>query len=69
MNSEDIFGNVPVTVIQGAPAEVEQDVKEQMDILKPRGRRVAGCSRSFVNYIPQENFVTMLNAIHEFWTC
>ena len=67
MNSEDIFGNVPVTVVQGAPAEVEQDVSQQMDILKPRGRWVAGCSHSIVNYIPQENFVTTLNAIREFW--
>jgi hypothetical protein len=39
-----------------------------MDILKPGGRWVAGSSHSIVNYIPHENFITMLNAFHKFGT-
>ena len=50
----------------GTPQEVEKDVKEHMDILKPDGRWIAGSSHSIVNYIPHENFITMLNAIHKY---
>lgn len=36
-----------------------------MDVLEPGGGYVAGSSHSIVNYIPHENFVTMINAIHK----
>jgi uroporphyrinogen-III decarboxylase len=65
-----LFGNIDITwpLVEGTPADVERDVREHADILKPRGRWVAGSSHSIVNYIPQENFVTMINAFHEFGT-
>jgi uroporphyrinogen-III decarboxylase len=65
-----LFGNIDITwpLVQGTPADVERDVKEHMDILKPGGRWVAGSSHSIVNYIPHENFITMLNAFHKFGT-
>jgi uroporphyrinogen-III decarboxylase len=65
-----LFGNIDITwpLVQGNAAEVERDVREHMDILKPRGRWVAGSSHSIVNYIPHGNFVIMINAFHEFGT-
>ena len=48
------------------PADVERDVREHMEVLKPGGRWVAGSSHSIVNYIPYENFVAMINAFHKF---
>jgi uroporphyrinogen decarboxylase len=65
-----LFGNIDITwpLVQGTAADVERDVKEHMDVLKPGGRWVAGSSHSIVNYIPHENFVAMLNAFHKFGT-
>ena len=63
-----LFGNIDITwpLVEGTPADVERDVREHTDILKPRGRWVAGSSHSIVNYIPHENFVTMINAFHKY---
>jgi uroporphyrinogen decarboxylase len=61
-----LFGNVDITwpLVQGTPADVERDVRDHMEVLKPGGRWVAGSSHSIVNYIPHENFVAMINAFH-----
>jgi len=63
-----LYGNIDITwpLVQGTPADVERDVREHMDVLKPGGRWVAGSSHSIVNYIPHDNFVTMINAFHKF---
>ena len=63
-----LFGNIDITwpLVAGTRADVEKDVKEHMDVLKPGGRWVAGSSHSIVNYIPHENFLTMINAIHKY---
>ena len=63
-----LMGNIDLSwpLIQGTPADVEKDVKEHMEVLKPGGRWVAGSSHSIVNYIPHENFVTMINAFHKY---
>jgi uroporphyrinogen decarboxylase len=63
-----LFGNVDISwpLVAGSPADVEQDVREHMEALKPGGRWVAGSSHSIVNYIPHENFVSMINAFHKF---
>ena len=37
-----------------------------MDALKPGGGYVCGSSHSIVNYVPHENFIAMLNAIHRY---
>ena len=51
----------------GAPHEdVDRDVRDHMEALKPGGRWVAGSSHSIVNYIPHENFVTMINPFHKY---
>jgi len=63
-----LHGNIDIQwpLVSGKPADVEKDVKEHMDVLKPGGRWIAGSSHSIVNYIPHENFVTMINAIHKY---
>jgi uroporphyrinogen decarboxylase len=63
-----LFGNIDITwpLVKGTPADVDQDVREHMEVLKPGGRWVAGSSHSIVNYIPHENFTTMINAFHKY---
>lgn len=63
-----LSGNIDITwpLVKGTPDEVERDVKEHMDVLKPGGRWIAGSSHSIVNYIPHENFAAMINAIHKY---
>lgn len=62
------FGNIDITwpLVSGTPADVERDVLEHMEAMKPGGRWVAGSAHSIVNYIPHENFITMINAIHKY---
>jgi 5-methyltetrahydrofolate--homocysteine methyltransferase len=45
---------------------VEKDVREHLEALMPGGGYICGSSHSIVNYIPHENFIAMLNAIHRF---
>lgn len=63
-----LHGNIDLTwpLSSGTPQDVEKDVKAHMDALKPGGRWIAGSSHSIVNYIPHENFITMINAIHKY---
>jgi hypothetical protein len=63
-----LSGNIDITwpLVQGTPEDVERDVREHMDVLKPGGRWIAGSSHSIVNYIPHENFAAMINAIHKY---
>jgi 5-methyltetrahydrofolate--homocysteine methyltransferase len=39
-----------------------------MDALKPGGGYICGSSHSIVNYIPHDNFLSMINAIHRYGT-
>ena len=61
-----LHGNIDIEdpLVKGAPEDVERDVKEHMDVLKPGGGYVCASSHSIVNYIPHANFVTMVNAAH-----
>jgi uroporphyrinogen decarboxylase len=61
-----LHGNIDITwpLVNGTPQDVRRDVKAHMDCLKPGGRWIAGSSHSIVNYIPHENFLAMLDAIH-----
>ena len=63
-----LHGNIDLTwpLATGTPEDVEQDVIAHMEVMKPGGRWIAGCSHSIVNYIPHENFFAMLNAIHKY---
>jgi 5-methyltetrahydrofolate--homocysteine methyltransferase len=62
-----LAGNIDIEfpLAHGTPEEVENDVKEHMEALKPGGGYVACSSHSIVNYIPHENFIAMINAIHK----
>ena len=61
-------GNIDIEfpLSHGTPADVEKDVKAHMDAMKPGGGYVCGSSHSIVNYVPHENFIAMLNAIHRY---
>jgi uroporphyrinogen decarboxylase len=67
-SSLTLFGNIDIQwpLVEGTPEDVERDVREHMEILKPGGRWVAGSSHSIVNYIPHDNFVAMINSIHKY---
>jgi 5-methyltetrahydrofolate--homocysteine methyltransferase len=61
-------GNIDIEfpLAHGTPEEVREDVRKHMEVLKPGGGYVCGSSHSIVNYIPHENYIAMLNAIHEY---
>jgi hypothetical protein len=63
-----LSGNVDIEfpLSKGTPEDIDKDVKEHMDILKPGYGYVATCSHSIVNYIPHENVIAYLNAIHKY---
>jgi len=63
-----LAGNIDIEfpLAHGTPEDVEKDVKEHMEALKPGGGYVAACSHSIVNYIPHENYQAMINAIHRY---
>ncbi len=63
-----LSGNIDIEfpLAHGTPSDVEKDVKAHMEALKPGGGYVCGSSHSIVNYIPHENYIAMLNAIHKY---
>ncbi|MHC4443913.1 MAG: uroporphyrinogen decarboxylase family protein [Planctomycetota bacterium] len=67
-NRITLHGNIDITwpLVQGTPQDVENDVKQHFDVLKPGGRYIAGSSHSIVNYIPHQNFIAMINAFHKY---
>lgn len=63
-----LSGNIDVEypLAHGTPDDVEKDVKEHMEVLKPGSGYVASSSHSMVNFIPHENYQAMINAIHKY---
>jgi methylmalonyl-CoA mutase cobalamin-binding domain/chain len=63
-----LSGNIDIEfpLAHGTPEDVDKDVKAHMEALKPGGGYICGSSHSIVNYIPHENFISMLNAIHRY---
>ncbi len=63
-----LVGNVDIEfpLSKGTPADIEKDVSMHMEVLKPGYGYIAACSHSIVNYIPHENFIAYINAIHEY---
>lgn len=63
-----LFGNIDITwpLVEGTPTDVERDVREHMEVLKPGGRWVAASSHSIVNYVPHENFLALINVLHKY---
>jgi len=62
------WGNIDITwpLATGTPADVEKDVAEHAEVMKPGGRWIAASAHSIVNYIPHENFIAMINAFHKY---
>ncbi|MBN1836313.1 MAG: hypothetical protein JW820_10720 [Spirochaetales bacterium] len=58
--------NLTFPLIEGTPEDVERTIAELCEAMKPGGRWEAASCHSIVNYIPHENFVTMINAIHKY---
>jgi len=58
--------NLTFPLITGTPADVERTIEELCAVMKPGGRWEAASSHSIVNYVPHENFVTMINALHRY---
>jgi methylmalonyl-CoA mutase cobalamin-binding domain/chain len=63
-----LAGNIDIEfpLAHGTPEDVEKDVKAHLEALKPGGGYICGSSHSIVNYVPHENFIAMLNAIHKY---
>ena len=61
-------GNIDIEfpLSKGTPEDVEKDVKEHMDVSKPDYGYVSASSHSIVNYIPHENFIAYVNAVHKY---
>ena len=61
-------GNIDIEfpLVRGTPEDVEKDVIEHCEVMMKGYRWEAASSHSIVNYIPHENFITMLNAIHKY---
>jgi uroporphyrinogen decarboxylase len=61
-------GNVDIEfpLSKGTPADIEKDVQEHMEVLKPGYGYIASCSHSIVNYIPHDNFIAYINAMHKY---
>ncbi len=67
-NRITLMGNIDVEfpLVHGTPEEVDKDVRAHMEVLKAGGRYIAGSSHSVTNFVPHENYLTMLNAIHRY---
>ncbi len=63
-----LAGNIDIEfpLSKGTPEDVELDVKKHMEVLKPGYGYIITCSHSIVNYIPHENFIAYINAIHKY---
>lgn len=61
-------GNIDIEypLVREKPEDVEKDVKEHCEVMMKGGRWEAASSHSIVNYIPHENFITMINAFHKY---
>jgi uroporphyrinogen decarboxylase len=63
-----LWGNIDLAfpLSLGKPADVENDIREHMEVMKPGNGYICSSSHSIVNYIPYENWITMVNAIHRY---
>jgi uroporphyrinogen decarboxylase len=63
-----LSGNIDVEypLTRGSVEDVENDVREHCKIMMKGGRWEAASSHSIVNYIPHENFITMVNSFHKY---
>ena len=61
-------GNIDIEfpLVRGTTEDVEKDVREHCEVMMRGGRWEASTSHSVVNYIPHENFITMINTFHKY---
>ena len=63
-----LCGNIDIEfpLSKGTPEDVEKDVKEHMEVMKPGYGYVSNSSHSIVNYIPHENYIAYINSVHKY---
>ena len=63
-----LCGNIDIEfpLSKGTPEDVEKDVKEHMEVLKPGYGYVSDSSHSIVNYIPHKNYIAYINSVHKY---
>lgn len=63
-----LCGNIDIEfpLSKGTPEDVEKDVMEHMEVLKPGYGYVSNSSHSIVNYIPHSNYIAYLNSVHKY---
>lgn len=63
-----LCGNIDIEfpLSKGTPEDVEKDVREHMEVLKPGYGYVSDSSHSIVNYIPHRNYIAYINSVHKY---
>ncbi len=63
-----LMGNIDLVfpLANGTPEDVRRDVQEHMRVCKPGYRYICATSHSMTNYVPDENVVAMIDAIHDY---
>lgn len=62
-----LVGNMDVVFLSRAtPEEVRKETEEMLRIGSSKGRFVAACNTSPLDYIPEENYLTMVRTIESF---
>ena len=62
-----LIGNIPTSLLAyGSKEEITERVKEHCTSLAPGGGYVLGSSTSIEEGIPPENFVAMIQAVHQY---
>ena len=51
---------------KGTPEDVEADVKDHLEVLKPEYGYVSNSSHSIAYYIPHENYIAYINSVHKY---
>ncbi len=62
-----LCGNIDIEfpLAKGTPEDIEKDVIEHMKVLKPGYGYISDSSHSIVNYIPHQNYIAYINAVHK----
>jgi len=62
-----LVGNMDVVFLSKAtPKEIEKETEEMLRIGSSKGKFVAACNTSPLDYIPEENYLTMVRTIKSF---
>ncbi len=63
-----LCGNIDIEfpLAKGTPEDVEKDVIEHMEVLKPGFGYISDSSHSIVDYIPHQNYIAYINSVHKY---